>query len=108
MNMDLDDAERTIKRIRSGSRVAGLPSNLSVVGIIPVHVAGLMLNVDDVAEFAVRHGLWVVEDAAHAFPAAWRRGRRSVATTAEKIPARFPASRSTPTRQSRPAREAWP
>ena len=74
LNMDLDHAERTIKRIRSGSRVAGLPSNLSVVGIIPVHVAGLMLNVDDVAEFAVRHGLWVVEDAAHAFPAAWRRG----------------------------------
>ena len=72
MNMDLDHAERTIKRLRSGSRVAGLPANLCVVGIIPVHIAGMMMNVDDVAEFAARHGLWVVEDAAHAFPAAWR------------------------------------
>ena len=72
LNMDLDHAEQTMSRIRSGSRVAGLPAALNVAGIIPVHVAGMMLNVDDVAAFAVRHGLWVVEDAAHAFPAAWR------------------------------------
>jgi perosamine synthetase len=40
--------------------------------MIPVHVGGMMLNVDDVNTFASRHNLWVVEDAAHAFPAAWR------------------------------------
>jgi dTDP-4-amino-4,6-dideoxygalactose transaminase len=31
-----------------------------------------MMNVRDVRQFAERHALWVVEDAAHAFPAAWR------------------------------------
>lgn len=73
LNMDLEHADWTMSRLRSGNRVAGLPPTLNVVGIIPVHVAGMMMNVDDVADFAVRHGLWVVEDAAHAFPAAWRR-----------------------------------
>jgi dTDP-4-amino-4,6-dideoxygalactose transaminase len=33
----------------------------------------MMLNVDAVNAFASRENLWVVEDAAHAFPAAWRR-----------------------------------
>jgi perosamine synthetase len=41
--------------------------------MIPVHVGGMMMNVDDINNFALRHNLWVVEDAAHAFPAAWRR-----------------------------------
>jgi len=44
------------------------------VGMIPVHVGGLMMDLDGVNRFASEHGLWVVEDAAHAFPAAWRRG----------------------------------
>jgi dTDP-4-amino-4,6-dideoxygalactose transaminase len=38
-----------------------------------VHVGGFMMNVEEVKSFASRHGLWVVEDAAHAFPASWRR-----------------------------------
>ena len=42
------------------------------MGIIPVHVGGLMLDMDAVRAFAGEHGLWVVEDAAHAFPAAYR------------------------------------
>ncbi|HWM90803.1 MAG TPA: DegT/DnrJ/EryC1/StrS family aminotransferase [Thermoanaerobaculia bacterium] len=62
LNMDLDDAER---------RIAGATEK--PVGIIPVHVGGLMMDVDSVSAFAERHGLWVIEDAAHAFPAAWRR-----------------------------------
>jgi dTDP-4-amino-4,6-dideoxygalactose transaminase len=33
----------------------------------------MMMNVDNIRAFALRHNLWVVEDAAHAFPAAWRR-----------------------------------
>jgi len=32
-----------------------------------------MLDCDQLKEFAALHGLWVVEDAAHAFPSAWRR-----------------------------------
>jgi perosamine synthetase len=42
--------------------------------MIPVHVGGLMVDLAAVESFAARHGLWVVEDAAHAFPAAYRRG----------------------------------
>jgi perosamine synthetase len=42
--------------------------------MIPVHVGGLMMDMDEVNRFASEHGLWVVEDAAHAFPAAWRSG----------------------------------
>ena len=61
LNMDLDDAER---------RIAGAAEP---VGIIPVHVGGLMMDMDAVSAFAERHGLWVIEDAAHALPAAWRR-----------------------------------
>jgi perosamine synthetase len=57
-NMDLEDAERKL-----------VPP---VVGIIPVHVGGYMMDMDAVNRFAAKHGLWVVEDAAHAFPSAWR------------------------------------
>jgi perosamine synthetase len=39
-----------------------------------VHVAGLMHDIAAISAFAAKHGLWVVEDAAHAFPAAWRSG----------------------------------
>jgi perosamine synthetase len=58
-NLCLEDAERRMKQ--------------PVVGIIPVHVGGMMMDMDAVNRFAEKHGLWVVEDAAHAFPAAWRR-----------------------------------
>ena len=73
LNMDLCAAERTMTHIESGSALAGLPRQVPVVGMMPVHVAGMMMNVDDVTAFASKHNLWVVEDAAHAFPAAWRR-----------------------------------
>jgi len=58
-NMNLEDAARKI--------------HLPVVGILPVHVGGFMMDLDSLKSFAERHGLWMVEDAAHAFPAAWRR-----------------------------------
>jgi perosamine synthetase len=73
LNMDLIDAERKVTQITSGAAVAGLPRDLRVVGMIPVHVGGLMMNVEEIGAFAKRHHLWVVEDAAHAFPAAWRK-----------------------------------
>jgi len=58
-NMNLEDAARKI--------------HLPVVGILPVHVGGFMMDLDALKSFAQRHGLWMVEDAAHAFPAAWRK-----------------------------------
>lgn len=76
-NMDLRDAQRKIEMLRAGklSFVAG--KKTEVVGIIPVHVGGFMLNVDEIKQFAEEFGLWIVEDAAHAFPSAWRKNSES-------------------------------
>jgi dTDP-4-amino-4,6-dideoxygalactose transaminase len=72
LNMDLADAERKLQDLRAGR--TPLDPKLNVVGMIPVHVGGAMLDMTAVASFAERHRLWVVEDAAHAFPAAFRAG----------------------------------
>ena len=72
LNMDLADAARKIEQLRAGE--TPLDPSLRIVGIIPVHVGGLMMDMDEVHAFADRHGLWVIEDAAHAFPAAFRSG----------------------------------
>jgi len=95
LNMDLGDAARKLDELRAGrlplqrlSEKGSDPLNrggltpfridskrdLDVVGIIPVHVAGLMMDPAAVRSFAGQHGLWVVEDAAHALPAAYREG----------------------------------
>ncbi len=68
LNMDLDDAERKIADLGAGR--TPLDPKLTVAGIMPVHVGGLMMDVAATRAFAARHRLWVVEDAAHAFPAA--------------------------------------
>ncbi|MBN1393474.1 MAG: DegT/DnrJ/EryC1/StrS family aminotransferase [Pirellulales bacterium] len=70
LNMDLEDAARKVEQLRQGK--TPLDPSLSVVGIIPVHVGGLMMDMDEVRRFADRHGLWIVEDGAHALPAAYR------------------------------------
>src|SRR5262249_54557429 len=57
-----------------GTLRASIPPGTPAVGIVPVHVGGLMLDTDRIAAFARQNELWVVEDAAHAFPAAWRVG----------------------------------
>ena len=72
-NMDLDDAARKIERLKSGTLLEAIAKDTKAVGIIPVHVGGLMMNLDSVDRFAAEHGLWVVEDAAHAFPSSWRK-----------------------------------
>jgi dTDP-4-amino-4,6-dideoxygalactose transaminase len=58
-NIDLNDAARRL--------------NFPVVGMLPVHVGGLMSDMEELRNFANDNGLWLVEDAAHAFPAAWRK-----------------------------------
>lgn len=72
LNMDLADAERKLHGCER--RRWPLASGAKVRGIIVVHVGGLMMDIESIHAFARRHGLWVVEDAAHALPAAWRRG----------------------------------
>ncbi len=76
-NMDLEDARRQIAAIRSGDHPRIEKSDIEIVGIIPVHVGGYMIDIDELSAFAEEFDLWVVEDAAHAFPAAWRRNRSS-------------------------------
>jgi dTDP-4-amino-4,6-dideoxygalactose transaminase len=40
--------------------------------IIPVHIAGYPADLDSLCKIAQRHGISVIEDAAHAFPTAYR------------------------------------
>ena len=71
LNIDFDDAEDKIAKASRGE-LPGIGA-VHVSGIIPVHVGGLMIDLDRLREFSATHKLWIVEDAAHAFPAAWRR-----------------------------------
>jgi dTDP-4-amino-4,6-dideoxygalactose transaminase len=72
-NMRLDDAATKLARLRSGKLNFELPNDAPAVGIMPVHVGGMMMDVGSIQDFARQHGLWIVEDAAHSFPAAWRK-----------------------------------
>lgn len=76
-NMDLRDAEEKLKKLKAGDFSNGKNQSPKAVGIIPVHVGGFMMNVGEIKEFARKHGLWIIEDAAHAFPAAWRENAES-------------------------------
>lgn len=71
-NMDLGDAERKLEQIKQQKLPYLRGRDLKPVGIIPVHVGGLMMDIGAVKAFAAKHNLWVIEDAAHAFPSAWR------------------------------------
>ncbi len=75
LNLDLRDAERKLEALVNGTLSEIVGEACEPVGLIPVHVGGLMIDVAKLRIFAERHRLWVVEDAAHAFPAAWRAGK---------------------------------
>ena len=76
-NIDLADARRKIKDARAGRLPFEVDRGVEIVGIMPVHVGGFMLDIDRLKGFAKEFGLWIVEDAAHAFPSAWRRNSDS-------------------------------
>jgi perosamine synthetase len=76
VNLDLEDAARKINLLRAG-RLASLPADMTIAGIIPVHVGGYMMDVAAVQRLATTNALWIVEDAAHAFPAAWTKDQSS-------------------------------
>ena len=71
-NMDLTDADIKIGQARRGELQFLDGKGVKVVGMIPVHVGGYMMDISEIKSFAARHDLWVIEDAAHALPAAWR------------------------------------
>ncbi len=88
-NIDLDDAEAKLEQLKAG-RLQGLSADMRVVGMIPVHVGGLMMDVDAIQRFAAKHDLWVVELGAA--------GLKAPGDSAEKTPPACPASRSMRTR----------
>jgi len=77
LNMDLEDAVRRLRQAEQGSAPGRAPreSPINVVGVMPVHVGGVMMDLAKLNNFARQHNLWIVEDAAHAFPAGWRKNR---------------------------------
>jgi perosamine synthetase len=83
LNIDLEDAGRRAQAAKGkGRRAKGSaqktevrgqrPEANAIVGIMPVHVGGNLMDLDQLERFANTRGLWVVEDAAHAFPVGWR------------------------------------
>ena len=79
-NMCLKDAASKMEQLELDDLPNAMPDHLKVVGIIPVHVGGMMMSVEATQRFARDRDLWIVEDAAHAFPASckddaagWRR-----------------------------------
>lgn len=73
-HLDLDDAADKVTALRTARLPDALDPRLELAGLIPVHTAGLMMNIVDLETFSQHYGLWLVEDAAHSFPAAWRPG----------------------------------
>ena len=81
LNMDLEDARQRseIRGQRSEGREHRAKGNAQreeatkIVGIMPVHVGGKLMDLDQLERFATARKLWIVEDAAHAFPVGWRR-----------------------------------
>jgi UDP-4-amino-4,6-dideoxy-N-acetyl-beta-L-altrosamine transaminase len=48
-----------------------LRSNPDVVGIIPVHMGGLIADMEALSEIAKANDMWVIEDACHALGGSW-------------------------------------
>ena len=70
LNIDLADAARKLDDLVAGK--LPVPADTAVKGIIGVHVGGAMIDPAALNDFADTHGLWLVEDAAHALPSGWR------------------------------------
>ena len=71
-NLSLADAAAKVRKVRAGHYAPRIRASAPIVGIIAVHVGGFMVPLSALGDFARQHGLWVLEDSAHAFPAAWR------------------------------------
>ncbi|HEY6400871.1 MAG TPA: aminotransferase class I/II-fold pyridoxal phosphate-dependent enzyme, partial [Blastocatellia bacterium] len=50
-NMSLDDAARKLSRFRDDKPPGGAPKGAQAVGMIPVHVGGLMMDMEEVNRF---------------------------------------------------------
>jgi len=97
LNVDVAAAARTVDDLEAGRPVGGVVTTGRVHAIMPVHYGGQMADVEGVFALAQRHNLRVIEDAAHALPAAARSASgewRSVGTTAEQTCFSFYANKT--------------
>lgn len=97
LNIDVRAAESTLAELAAGRPVPGAPRPGRVHAIMPVHYGGQMADVDGVERLARRYGLRVIEDAAHALPAAAQTATgewRSVGNTAEQTCFSFYANKT--------------
>jgi perosamine synthetase len=62
LNLDIDIVE---SRVQNGSEIKA---------VLPVHFAGLPCDMERLNEIALKHDLWVIEDAAHALGATYPNG----------------------------------
>src|SRR5262245_34864296 len=60
LNIDLNDAAMKLQQLRDGKLPASIASDTPVVGLMPVHVGGLMCDMGAIKNFAAAHKLWVV------------------------------------------------
>ena len=56
-NLSLADSKRKLSQLRVGDLPQSIPEDLPVVGMIPVHVGGLMMDIAQLQSFASQHGL---------------------------------------------------
>lgn len=62
------DVERDGYNIDPAQVERQLARHKDIRAVVPVHIAGLPCNMDEICAIAARYGVPVVEDAAHAFP----------------------------------------
>jgi len=68
--VDIDRATRNVDPSRIEEKITERTR-----AVVPIHIAGLPCEMEPILAIAKRHGLAVIEDAAHALPASYR-GRR--------------------------------
>jgi len=96
-NIDPGHAARLLEALGEGRRVPGVVDPRPARAILPVHYGGQMADVDWISTLARVHDVRVIEDAAHAFPAAARSldgSWRPVGATAEQTCFSFYANKT--------------
>ncbi len=63
LNMDPDELVAVFRKYRKERKISG---------IIPVHTGGTPCRMEELGELARKEGLFIVEDAAHAFPSVYK------------------------------------
>ncbi|WCL51421.1 DegT/DnrJ/EryC1/StrS family aminotransferase [Leptospira sp. GIMC2001] len=70
-NMDSRSLELSIKKFcyKKNNKLYSKKTKKLVRAVIPVHIAGATCDLESISAIAKKYGLYVIEDAAHAFPA---------------------------------------